>query len=281
MKGIYFFAIITFLFSCVNAYSQTASDTIPDITKPANELELANTLQNPIAHLINLQYQNNFEFKVGPQNAFRYTLNFQPLIPFHLGEKWSIITRSIVPVISQIGMSNPTGKTGISDFVLNTYLSPKNIPFVLGIGPSVQFPVASSSAFGARKWAGGVTIAFLKQFGSFRIAAVPHHLWSNKDDRTGKKINFTFIRSYITYLNKSRTTLGVFSEVIRDWSAGSWNVGITPTIGQLTKLVNQYVDLSIGVKYYVVAPEQAPQWGIRVTVIEVIPTKALTKMMVK
>lgn len=265
----------------INCYSQLASDTTQENTKPVNELELANTLQNPIAHLVNLQYQNNFEFKVGLQNDFRYILNIQPLIPFHIGEKWSIITRSIIPVISQIGSSDPSGKTGISDFVLNTYLSPKKSPLVWGVGPSILFPVATNQSFGTKQWAAGFTIALLKQFGSFRIAAIPHHLWTIERNDPSRNINLTFIRSYITYVNKSKTTFGIFSEDIRDWRAGTWNIGITPTIGQLTKLINHYVDLSVGIKYYVVAPKQAPQWGIRFTIVEVIPTKVRPQMMDK
>jgi hypothetical protein len=178
-------------------------------------------------------------------------------------------------------MTEPSGKTGISDIVLNTYLSPKRFPFVLGIGPSIQFPVASSLAFGTQKWAAGPTIALLKQLGAFRIAVIPFHLWANAKNGSEKNINTTVIRSYITYINKSRTTFGVFSEEIRDWNVSTWNICITPTIGQLTKLVNQYVDLSVGIKYYIIAPDQAPQWGIRFTIIEVIPTKALREMMHK
>jgi hypothetical protein len=272
------FIVTSFLFVCVNCCSQSVTDSSHT---PVNELELANTLQNPIAHLINLQYQNNFEFKVGPHDEFRYTLNMQPLIPFHLGKKWSVITRTIIPVVSQIGFSEASGKTGLSDVVLNTYLSPKNSAFVWGIGPSLLFPVATSSAFGTNKWAMGFTVALLKQFGTFRIAAIPHHLWSIAKTEPGKNINITVIRSYITYVNKSRTTFGIFSESIRDWNAQSWNIGITPTIGQLTKLVNHYVDLSIGIKYYVVATDQAPQWGIRFTVMEIIPTKVLREMLCK
>jgi hypothetical protein len=281
MKKIYFFINITFIFNCINLYSQTISDTTHEFSKPSNELELANTLQNPIAHLINLQYQHNFEFKVGPQNGFRYLLNIQPLIPFHLGKKWSLITRTIIPVISQIGLSDPTGETGLSDIVLNTYISPKEFPFVFGIGPSILFPVATSSSFGTHSWAAGPTIALLKQLGSFRIAAIPHHLWSGLRKDNDRIINLTVIRSYLTYVNKSRTTFGIFSESIKDWDAGTWNIGITPTIGQLTKLINQYVDLSIGIKYYIIAPDQAPQWGIRFTIVEVIPTKVLREMMNK
>src|SRR5690606_8146013 len=96
-----------------------------------------------------------------------------------------------------------------------------------------------------------------------------------------KKINTTVIRSYITYVNKSSTTFGIFSEEIRDWNSPKWNIGITPTIGQLTRLARHYVDLSIGIKYYIIAPDQAPQWGIRFTIVEVIPTKALREMMRK
>ena len=46
--------------------------------------ELVKELNNPVSSLISVPFQNNFEFKLGPNNdGFRYTLNFQPVIPFH------------------------------------------------------------------------------------------------------------------------------------------------------------------------------------------------------
>ena len=77
--------------------------------------ELVKELNNPVSSLISVPFQNNFEFKLGQNNdGFRYTLNFQPVIPFSLNKDWDLITRTIVPYIYQddvIGTTNQNGLT--------------------------------------------------------------------------------------------------------------------------------------------------------------------------
>ena len=42
-----------------------------------NDEELIKELNNPVSSLVSVLVQNNFEFKLGPNNdGFKYTLNF-------------------------------------------------------------------------------------------------------------------------------------------------------------------------------------------------------------
>jgi len=61
---------------------------------------LAKELSNPIASLTSVPFQNNFDWG-GDNNAFRYTLNFQPVMPISISEDTNLILRTIVPFISQ------------------------------------------------------------------------------------------------------------------------------------------------------------------------------------
>jgi len=63
--------------------------------------ELAKAAQNPIANMISLPFQNNTNFNVGPENKTQNILNIQPVIPIKLGPNWNLITRTIMPIISQ------------------------------------------------------------------------------------------------------------------------------------------------------------------------------------
>ena len=64
--------------------------------------ELAKQTQNPVADLISVPLQNNFNFGAGfNHNKMIYFLNIQPVIPIKLSEKWNLITRVIMPVINQ------------------------------------------------------------------------------------------------------------------------------------------------------------------------------------
>jgi hypothetical protein len=63
--------------------------------------ELAKEAQNPVAKLISIPFQNNINFNAGSQSRTQNILNIQPVIPISLGPDWNLITRTIVPVISQ------------------------------------------------------------------------------------------------------------------------------------------------------------------------------------
>jgi hypothetical protein len=67
----------------------------------ANISDLAKQAQNPIASLISLPFQNNTNFGIGPDDETQNVLNVQPVWPFSLNENWKLITRTILPVISQ------------------------------------------------------------------------------------------------------------------------------------------------------------------------------------
>ena len=68
----------------------------------SSEEELAKKTQNPVADLISVPLQNNFNFGAGfNHDKMIYILNVQPVIPIHLNDEWNLITRTIMPIINQ------------------------------------------------------------------------------------------------------------------------------------------------------------------------------------
>jgi len=63
--------------------------------------ELAKETQNPVANLISVPFQNNFNFGIGPNDATQWICNVQPVIPITLNKDWNLITRTIMPIINQ------------------------------------------------------------------------------------------------------------------------------------------------------------------------------------
>src|SRR5471030_2194319 len=64
--------------------------------------ELAKQLSNPVASLISVPFQANEDFHMGPTDkGYKFTLNIQPVIPVSISKDWSVIIRTILPVISQ------------------------------------------------------------------------------------------------------------------------------------------------------------------------------------
>ena len=60
---------------------------------------LAKAAQNPLATLVTLPMQANYNLGAGPYERTLFNLNVQPVIPF-TGEKWNVISRTIIPINS-------------------------------------------------------------------------------------------------------------------------------------------------------------------------------------
>ena len=67
--------------------------------EPSQDLQKAS--QNPIADLVSVPFQSNTNFNSGPFNRTQEIVNIQPVVPMHLNEDWNVISRTIIPLISQ------------------------------------------------------------------------------------------------------------------------------------------------------------------------------------
>ena len=61
--------------------------------------EIAKQAQNPIASLISVPIENDFNPQTGINKKDSYVLEMKPVVPFTLSNNWNLITRTIIPVI--------------------------------------------------------------------------------------------------------------------------------------------------------------------------------------
>jgi hypothetical protein len=84
--------VVSISLSVLAAAAMAQSD--PASEKGGDE-ELVKQLANPVASLISVPFQNNFDFNLGTGHGWRYTLDFQPVVPIKLNDSWTLIVLSI------------------------------------------------------------------------------------------------------------------------------------------------------------------------------------------
>ena len=248
-----------------------------------NTAELAKKLQNPIASLISVPIQNNFDFGAGPKgDGFQFKVNVQPVIPFSISEDWNLITRTIVPVVYQekIIPEIRNGKvdynasqSGLSDTTESLFFSPKALfdGWTWGAGPIFLVPTATDELLGTEKWGAGPTAVLLKQEHGWTYGALMNHLWSFAGDGGRDNVNATFLEPFIAKTFKTHTTLTLQTESTYDWTHEEWTVPIHLLVSQVVKIGGAPIQLQVGGRYYAEKPDNGPDWGLRFSVTFLFP----------
>ena len=251
--------------------------TTPAIAQDDEAIELAKKLANPIASLISVPLQYNYdEFGGFNDGASVSRLNIQPVIPFSLSDKWNVITRTIVPLIDQRDFPlKDMDESGLGDIVASQFFSPKSPTaggWIWGVGPVELLPTATDEVLGGEKWGIGPTAVVLNQKGPWTVGLLGNHIWSvaGDDDRTD--INATFLQPFVSYITKTKTTFGLLTESTYDWESEKWSVPVIAQAAQLFKLGPQILQLAVGGKYWAESPDNGPEdWGLRVQLTLLFP----------
>jgi hypothetical protein len=239
--------------------------------------ELAKKLANPIASLISVPLQYNYDEYGGLNDkALVSRLNIQPVIPFSLTDEWNVITRIIVPLIDQQDFPvDAMNESGLGDIVASQFFSPKAATaggWIWGAGPVFLLPTASDKTLGGEKWGLGPTGVVLKQKGPWTVGLLANHIWSFAGDDDRADINATFIQPFVSYITRTKTTLSILTESTYDWEAEQWSVPVIAQVAQLFKIGPQILQFSVGAKYWAESPDKGPEdWGARAQLTLLFP----------
>lgn len=237
--------------------------------------ELAKKLANPISSLISVPFQNNSDYGIGYLKGSRNTLNFQPVLPLSLNENLNVITRLVLPIVTQNNITGAGEKqSGLSDAVASAFFSPKNSKngFTWGAGPAVLIPTGTDDFLSSKKFGAGPTAVALKQIKGWSLGILANQLWSiaGSDDRPD--VSQMFVQPFITYNWKSGSGLGVVGEYTQNWKSNTTSIWIIPTVSGVTSIGTQKVSLAIGPRLNIIAPESMrADWGWRAVVIFIFP----------
>jgi hypothetical protein len=104
--------------------------------EPSEDEDLAKKSQNPIADLVSVPFQSDTNFNAGPFNRTQEVLDIQPVVPLHINADWNLISRTIMPVISQPSPVFDSNTNGIGDITQEFFFSPTHPgPLIWGLGP--------------------------------------------------------------------------------------------------------------------------------------------------
>jgi len=239
--------------------------------------DLAKKLANPIASLISVPLQLNWDGDIGADDdGTRLQLNIQPVIPISLNERWNLISRTIVPVIHQSDIFAGSGsQTGLGDTVQSLFFSPKAATasgWIWGAGPVLLLPTGTDRLLTTDQWAAGPTGVALKQDGPWTYGALANHLWSVAGDDQRPNVNATFIQPFLSYTTPAAWTFTAQTESTYDWEGAGWSVPVNLLATKVVKLGNQLASVGGGVRYWAKSPDSAPEgFGVRLVFALLFP----------
>ena len=196
---------------------------------------LAKAAQNPIAAMISLPFQNNTTLNTGPEKQTQNVLNIQPVIPIKLDDEWNLITRTIVPVISQPGFVPGQDRVnGIGDTQVELFVSPAK-PGETDLGDRADPAASDQFQRCARRQemghgAGGV---LLTSEGHWLYGVVATNMWSFAGPSDAASINQMLVQYFINYNFEGGWYATTSPDITANWKAANNNRWTVPFGGGL------------------------------------------------
>ncbi|HVR96841.1 MAG TPA: transporter [Thermoanaerobaculia bacterium] len=249
------------------AVAPAPPDSSAAAASPTTEAdELARKLANPVAELISVPFQLNYDAGYADGGS-RWTLNVQPVIPFALNPQWTLLSRTILPLISQSGGGDRD--TGLGDITQSLFFSPtaKAGGWMWGAGPVIHIPIGAG-AFTADQWGLGPTAVAVKQVGPWSCGALVNHQWGVSGDADQ---SVTFLQPFLAKgLGKGVTITGNL-ESTYDWNADQWTIPLNLQASKVVRLGSQRASVFGGARVFLDAPDGGPDWGLRMGLTLIYP----------
>ena len=241
--------------------------------------ELAKKLANPIASLISVPFEFNYNEGFGTEEGEQLLLNIQPVIPIKLNEDWNVISRTIVPVIWQNDIVGRSGdQFGLGDTLQSLFFSPSKLldigigNLTWGVGPAIAIPTATDDLLGSDKLGLGPTGVALIQEGPWTYGALVNHIWSVAGEGGRDDVSATFMQPFLAYTTPTAWTYIVQTESSYDWKTEQWSVPINASISKLTTIGSQKVQFQVGGRYWAESPDGGPDdFGVSVKITFLFP----------
>jgi hypothetical protein len=250
-----------FVFVCGFTSSRVFAQT--DVT------ELAKKTQNPVADLVTIPFQFNWNSGGGLGDQTFFLLNFQPVLPIKLSPRWNLISRTIVPLANYPGPSG-TRFGGFGDIQEQLFFTPaKPGGLIWGLGPVFSVPTATSAPLETGTWAMGPGGVVIKMAGKWVIGGLASQFWPVSDDGGDPETNLFVTQPFINYNFGKGWALATSPIITANWDAPEgeqWTVPIGIGISRTTVFSKR--PITLGAQYYHNAerPSGGPENQFRIAI---------------
>ena len=200
--------------------------------------QMAKEAQNPIARVISVPLENDFNPHTGIDKEDSYALEMKPVVPFRLSKDWNVITRTIIPVIQVPDLTPEVkGTAGLGDVNLSLFLSPAKVGRIIwGAGPIVSFPTATEDILGTKKLSVGPTVVVLKSQGHWLYGTLVNNLFSVAGPSARPDVNQMLMQPFVNYNLRHGWYLTSSPIITANWEVKRderWTVPVGGGVGRI------------------------------------------------
>jgi len=254
--------------------------------------EIAKATQNPLTAMYSLPIQNNTYYNRKSDGKHKNIANLQPVLPFDLSDNWTLVTRTIIPVVSApsgvAGLPDNAGnydrKNGIGDTTLTGFFTPKSTGdsgITWGVGPSFYLPTATDQELGTDKWGAGISAVALAIHGKWVYGALASNVWSfgGPGQSAGiETVNALTLQPFVNYNIDKGWFLASVPIITANWEAeqnkNRWTIPLGMGFGKAGKMGKIPFTWQVHGYYNIETPEDyGERWQTRVQVQWLFPVK--------
>ncbi len=266
-------ALSRVLISLCVALSVLSASALAQPSKPSSA-DLAAKLTNPVADLISVPFQYNYDQGIGAdKKGTANSLVVQPVVPIKLNNNWNYIVRPVVTFESLNNVNGFSG-TGTAPVLLETFFSPRAASdFIWGVGPILSTPaLTSGGAFGTAQTGAGVAAVGLVMKAPWTIGLLTYNTWGVGGSTTYGTANNLFYQPFASYVTKDAWTFTVNTQSTFNWDMRRAENPMNATVSKIVHFGEAPVSLSVGARYYLSSMPGGPTgWGARASMTFLFP----------
>ncbi|MGV0954217.1 MAG: hypothetical protein ACOYBR_07885 [Fluviibacter sp.] len=250
------------------ATNKKAAEEAESPESSTDKTEIAKKLANPIANMISVPLQWNWDQKTGKNGqGHDQTLLVQPVIPVSLTGGDNLIFRPIVTAEMQSNVNGFSG-TGMQGVQLETFYAPNTgSSLIWGVGPYLASPAGASGHFGSQQTGGGVTGVVLDRAGPWTYGLLAFNSWKLGGNAISGTQNNLYWQPFLAYVTSDAWTFSLNTQSVYNYDVHRTQNPVNAQISKLIVTNGLPISYAVAARYNVTSmPGGAQGWGARASI---------------